>query len=129
MPSTRVKINKGASREIQEELARRMMAATLFFVEQHQQRLNVSNPFPHLTPSKPGEYPRKRTGFLQKSVAYLPLSIPEVMRTWVIKLGYDANAFYGPRLEVMMKRLGLVRTLREILPQMAKIIGQKVSMR
>ena len=127
MPGVAVKVNKAAGQEIRDQLARRMTAAVLYFVAQHQQKLNVSNPIPHLNPSKPGEYPKKRTGFLQSSVAFSPGTLPEISRDLSISIGYDANAFYGPVLEVMRNRLGLVATLHAVLPQMTAIIGQPVT--
>ena len=126
MPKVEMKINPIAPQEIREELARRMAAAVIFMTNYHQDKLNISNPFPHLTPSKPGEYPRKRTGFLQKSVAFTPDSIPEIAKTLRIRIGYDANAFYGPRLEIIMKRLGLVKTLKDCAKPMAAILGMKI---
>lgn len=126
MPKVEMKVNALAPQEIREAIARKMAAAVIFMTNYHQDKLNISNPFPHLTPSKPGEYPRKRTGFLQKSVTFSPDSIPEIARTMRIRVGYDANAFYGPRLEIMMKRLGLVKTLKDCAPMMAKILGMKM---
>ena len=55
---------------VRQEAAKRLLRAALFFQAQHQQRLGVSNPRPHKTPSRPGEYPRKRTGAGQASVVY-----------------------------------------------------------
>lgn len=121
-----IKINPGAASYPKEELGRRMAACVVFYCSQHQKRLGKSNPFPHLNSSKPGEYPRKRTGFLQKSVAYSPVSIQEITNKLDIKVGYDANAWYGPVLEVMRKRLGLVKTLEDLKNQLGAIIGMPV---
>jgi hypothetical protein len=125
MPVT-IKINANLAQFTQQEMGRRLAACVVFYCTQHQQRLGKSNPFPHLNSSKPGEYPRKRTGFLQKSVAYSPVSIQEITSKLDIKVGYDANAFYGPVLEVMRKRLGLVKTLEDLKTQLGAIVGQPV---
>lgn len=122
----KIKINPGAITYPREELGRRMEACVGFYRAQYQLRLNKSNPIPYLNSSKPGEYPRKRTGFLQDSVAYSPTAISEITKTLDIRVGYDANAFYGPILEVMRKRLGLVKTLEDLKNQLGAIIGMPV---
>jgi len=109
------------------EMARRLAAAAVFYVVQHQSRLGKSNPGPlYLKSSKPGEYPRKRTGFLQKSVGYQPDDLQDIEKSMTVRLGYDANASYGPRLEIVMRRLGLVKTLDDLIPQLSAIIGTAV---
>jgi hypothetical protein len=40
-----------------------------------------------------------------------------------VKIGYQKAAFYGPVLEIMMKRSGLVRSLTDITPILSKIAG------
>lgn len=121
-----IEINKKLPQMLKAEMARRLATAAILFVNEHQKRLNKSNPYPHNNPSKPGEYPKKRTGFLQKSVTFQPTNLPELERTLSLKLGYDANAFYGAVLEVRMRRLGLVKTLTDMLPKLARVVGTKM---
>jgi hypothetical protein len=44
--------------------------ATVFFWQKCQEEVGVSNPRPYATPSRPGEPPRKRTGFGQRNIRY-----------------------------------------------------------
>lgn len=68
--------------------------ATVFFWQKLTEELNKSNPRPYRTPSKPGEPPRLRTGFLKKSVQY-QLSEPDMRGT----VGVDRNCKYAVFLE------------------------------
>ncbi len=47
-----------------------IQAAAIYFENAVKIRLNVSNPRPHTTPSRPGEPPRKRTGSLQGNIRH-----------------------------------------------------------
>ena len=69
--------------------------ATVFLHAQCQQALNVSNPRPYDSPSRPGEAPRKRTGFLQRNTLY-DLSKVELRG----RVGVRQNAMYGLFLEL-----------------------------
>lgn len=122
----RIKVDKKFWPQTEDEMAGRMLVAAVFFTSQHQQKLGKSNPSPHTKPSKPGEYPRKRTGFLQKSVGWSPGNVLAVKTSKKILIGYDANAFYGPVLEIMRKRLGLLKTFTDLLPQLSAIVSKPV---
>lgn len=87
------------------------------------QQLGVMNPPPYKTPSKPGEYPRKRTGALQGSVVYEPASPSAAAQAGRVKLGYSTNAFYGAVLELKRARLGLVKALEETRGTIEKLAG------
>jgi len=97
-----------------------LLAAAVFFANQHQQRLGAKTAPPA---SRPGEYPAKRTGFLQASVLWDPISPIEVEQTLRIRAGYLANAFYGPILEFQKQRLGLRKTLTDLEPQLGALAG------
>lgn len=76
--------------------------------------------YPH--PSKPGEAPRKRTGWLQRNVLY---SIdPDAPSAAV---GVQQNARYGAYLEVGTSRVKarpwLLATLERLKDQLAALIG------
>lgn len=107
------------------EMANRLAAAAIFYIGQHQARLNRAFP----PASRPGQYPAKRTGFGQKSVRMVPFQISEIERTLVIQVGYDALAPYMPRLEVLYARLGLQNTLAELVPLLERIIGTPIDVR
>lgn len=122
--SVRIKVDKKFWPKTEDEMAGRMLVAAVYLASQHQQKLGKSNPAPHNKPSKPGEYPRKRTGFLQKSVGWSPGNVLAVKTAKKIQIGYDANAFYGPVLEIMQKRLGLLKTFTDLLPQLSVIVSK-----
>lgn len=90
--------------------------AVVFYFTQLQQALNVSNPRPYKTPSRPGEPPRKRTGFLQRAIAY---ELDEAKGE--ARVGVKANAKYAGFLELGTSRMAarpfLLATLEKFLPQ------------
>ena len=53
---------QAASAQVQQEAARRLQRTAQWFQDQLIARLSLSNPRPYLNSSRPGEYPRKRTG-------------------------------------------------------------------
>lgn len=107
-----VTVNRDAARRaVLEEGARRLLRAAVYFQAYHQEKLSVSNPKPHTTPSLPGEYPRKRTGFGIASVVYGPATVPEIIDGGLkIRLGILQNAWYMIHLEVNVQRLGFQKT-------------------
>ncbi len=74
--------------------------------------------YPH--PSKPGESPRKRTGWLQRNVKY------EVSREGVGRVGVTRNALYGLFLELGTARVRprpwLLATVSKELPALQAIV-------
>lgn len=86
--------------------------AVAFYHTKLLEALNVSNPRPYTTPSKPGEPPRKRTGWLQRNVAY---ELDEAKGE--ARIGVRENAKYGAYLELgtrfMKARPWLVATLKK----------------
>lgn len=108
--------------ETREAAATNLMQAAIFFQAQMMQRLNKTGP----PASKPGQYPRKRTGHLQASILYEPESIPEVARNLYVRVGYGKTASYGSVLEFTKKRLGLIQTLKDLQPQLSALASAKV---
>jgi hypothetical protein len=78
----------------------RLKRAVVFFHTEVLAALNKSNPRPYTTPSKPGEPPRKRTGWLQRNVLY---ELDE--KALEGRVGLTPNAKYGLFLEVGTKRM------------------------
>jgi hypothetical protein len=114
-----------AMQEIRKKAAQRLLAMAAQFVTAHMDFLNVSNPRPHVTPSQPGEYPRKRTGFGQRSVSFQPTSVAGVISAGLkIRVGYLANAEYMLILELRRRRLGLLETLRRTKSRLQVIAQQ-----
>jgi len=101
------------------EGAKRLLRCAVYFQQQHMQRLNKSNPRPYKTPSLPGEYPRKRTGFGQGNIVYGPKTIPEVVAAGLkIHLGMMTNANYMLILEFYRDRQGFLKTMHDLQPQL-----------
>lgn len=120
-----VTINKNVMRDITKEQAGRMISAAEYFAKIHSQRLSVPNPAPYNNSSRPGEYPRSRTGKLARSVTYWPTRIQEVAKKLEVSLGYLPQAFYGGILEKRMRRLGLQRTMADIARQIVSFMKMK----
>lgn len=122
--------------QISERQARKLARAAIYFMSQHQQRLNRPAPavrsrgrVRYVGASAPGEYPRKRTGFLQANVMFRPTTLAAIVREGMIRVGLWSNAFYGAVLEVKFKRLGLRHTLRDLLPQLQALAGVRMNYR
>ena len=115
-------LNESLNSKIGKGLAR----CAEYFETQHKLRLNKSNPAPYLDSSKPGEYPRARTGFGRRNHTYDPASPDEMAAEGAVRLGYLQNAWYMAFLEVYRGRLGLVHTMNTIKAQMARLLNLKI---
>lgn len=111
--------------ELDDACAEGLLRAAVFFQTTHKAKLSVSNPRPHKTPSKPGEYPRLRTGFGRNAVMYEPTTKGEIKQTLTVKIGYLANAWYMALLEVKRRRKGLKDTLELIRQQLQALMVSK----
>lgn len=101
-------------RKAQDAAAKRLLRAAVYFTNQHQLRLSVSNPRPYLTPSKPGEYPRQRTGAGKAGVVYAPSRIPDIIREGlVVRIGQAVNTKYMLILELARARKGFKQTAKD----------------
>lgn len=110
-----------AKQQIAHASAAGLLRAAVFFQTTFKNRLNKSNPRPYLDPSKPGEYPRARTGFGRSNVMYEPTSVAEVEKKGYVRIGFSKNAWYMAYLEVYKGRKGMLATLRDILSQLAAL--------
>jgi hypothetical protein len=109
--------------KVKQEAAKRLLRAALFFQAQHMQRLGVSNPRPHKTPSRPGEYPRKRTGQGQASVVYGPESIAGIAAEMKVRIGLVPSGKHLAILEFGRDRLGFVKTMADLQEQLKALIS------
>ena len=91
---------------------------TVYFWTAVQNAINVSNPRPYITPSKPGEPPRKRTGWFAANVIY---ELDEQKQEG--RVGVTQGAIYGIFLELVMNRPWLLSTLRKVMPQLQGIVA------
>jgi HK97 gp10 family phage protein len=78
------------------------------------------------SPSKPGEPPRKRSGWLQRNVVY------QIDKSALsARVGVTANARYGLYQELGTSRMAarpwLASTAREMAPRLAKLFAEEVA--
>lgn len=109
-------------RELEAAVGNGLARCAVYFQTQHKLRLNSSNPKPYLNSSKPGEYPKARTGFGRDGHAYEPTSPAAMAAEGAVRLGYLANVWYMAFLEVYRGRLGLVHTLNSLKSQLVRIL-------
>jgi hypothetical protein len=108
---------EAAALAAQQEAARRLQRTVQWFWEQHTRRLSVSNPRPYDDSSKPGQYPRKRSGNLIGNVIWSPMDVTGIMAgDYKIRVGLAQPGRYGAILEFWMERLGFLKTLRDTQP-------------
>ena len=112
-----------AKHQIAEEVAKRLLAAAVFFQTQHRLALNKSNAKPYLNSSRPGEYPRARTGFGRNSVVYEPTDLAGIMAEQKVRIGFLEPAWYMEYLAQYRGRLGLQATMERLKGQIAKMLG------
>lgn len=136
--------------QVKEQAAKRLLRAAVFFQQQQMQRLNTSaEPFRkrikfkkgdfvlgpgggkrtgyyvtrYARPSKPGEYPHKRTGNLQANVVLSASSIAQILADGLsVKSGLRENADYGLVLEFLRDRLGFMQTMKDLQPELKAIL-------
>lgn len=139
MIEARVELNVGeVTEQLRAVLTERITRATVFLWQKVQEALNTPNTgerrthrtrrtpsgrkathtvYPH--PSRPGEAPRKRTGWLQRNVRY-------EIEGDTGRVGVAANATYGAYLELgtarMRPRPWLVATLTANLARLQAIV-------
>jgi hypothetical protein len=91
------------------------------FDNQRSQRVSTPNPPPYKDSSKPGEYPRLRTGEGQRALTRLPTEFGEVMRVLRVQVGFVAGKAHLLILEMKRGRLGLQKTLEDLKPILSKL--------
>ncbi len=100
-------------------------------VRQHKEDIN-RNYYPSRVASRPGEFPKRRTGNLRKSVGYAPaainISTVRKAKSLTISLGYDDSicdpakfnslryGASGPGRRYMAPRLMMPNTARSVIP-------------
>ena len=135
MIAARYSMDRTAAAQLRQRQLRALQRATVYLWQHLQQVLNVPNTgqrrkrkygrgsytvYPN--PSKPGEAPRKRTGFLQRNVKY------DIDRKNIsARVGVTENARYGAYLELLMDRPWLLVTARRLMPQMVRMMIAEVS--
>jgi hypothetical protein len=99
-----------------QQIGRDLVVAAVTLTNEHKRRLNISNPRPYHTPSKPGEYPRKRLGFGQAGLIFSPSSPGEVASMFfpAVVVGFTAATWYMEHLAEDKGRLGLLDTVDDM---------------
>ncbi len=106
---------------INRQAAEMLLRIVVLFENTHRNRVGKANPPPYTDSSKPGEYPRLRTGGGQRGLTHEPASVAEVMKTGVIRVGFTTNARHMLILELARDRKGLLDTLADLRPVMAQM--------
>ncbi len=118
-----------AMEAIRRQAAENLLAAAVFFENSLRQKVSKPSPFfvgprggrNYYDPSKPGEYPKLRTGAGQKSITHQPERVSEVMETMYVRVGYVLGNHYFLALEFEQHRKGLIDLLDEMRPQLAAL--------
>ena len=80
--------------------------------------------------SKPGQFPRRRTGNLVRSIVIAPNTVGEIVRRQLsVGLGYGPRAPYGKILEDYRKRLGLAEIVRRHRALLVAALGEPASVK
>lgn len=110
-------------RELDLEIAKRLLAAALLLQAEHKRDLSKANPAPHRHSSKPGEYPRARTYNLRDAVEVEPRSPAGIADNGLkVRVGYLKSAEYI--LELTKKnRKNVEDTAQRIKGRLRAIIG------
>ncbi len=99
-----------------------LLRAAVFLQLQLRQRLERKvNDYQNSNPSAPGEYPAVVTGALRDGVLYEPTTPAQVAKEGEVRVGYAANTNYGAILELRKKRLGIEKTVQDLLPQLSAL--------
>lgn len=97
--------------------AQGLVDAARFLAEQHRQALGQAAP----PASRPGEYPRRRTGRLQRSVTVSPATAAEAKRTKRVGIAYDQGK--APHAQYLEDRKGIEDTVEQHKGELLAIIA------
>lgn len=114
-----------ATRAILDAAYEAILRATVLFWKSLQQALSVPAGWlgRQRAGSRPGEPPRKRSGWLQRHVVY-----EQDKANLTTRVGLLANALYGLHLELgtknILPRPWFLATLRRLLPSLSAAVGR-----
>lgn len=101
-----------------------LLAVATAVAREHRSRLGVQNPPPdYLESSRPGEYPRRRTGRGQRSVTVEPAIAEEAGERGYVDVGHEQDAWYMQWLADRAQRRGLADTLADMRGELERIAG------
>lgn len=73
--------------------------------------------------SRAGEYPRADTGMLRAGISRYEKTVQQVMASGRVFIGLRKRVWYGAYLEVVYQRLGLARTLQDMIVELQAMAG------
>jgi hypothetical protein len=73
--------------------------------------------------SIPGQYPHGRTWTGRDAVMCHPSDLKEIARLGYIRVGFTANAWYMPYLELEKQRLGIFHTFDQLKPAIENLLA------
>lgn len=115
-----MRLNPDALYQIKLAAAERMLKAANTLKERLQ--IEVDTPYPRA--SRPGEYPRKRTGTGQREVFVIPETPEGVIANGMdVFIGHSNFAWYMPFLEREKGRLGIFSLFKEMQPLLQAIMA------
>jgi hypothetical protein len=124
MSRTVMRVNvANAYGELRKSIAKRLIVAAVTLANEHQKNLSVGNPSPHDTPSKPGEYPRLRTGFGRAQVTADPMDVTAVEKSLSVTVSIREAGWYLEWLVEGQGRLGLLDTFEEHRQRISQLVG------
>ena len=115
-----------AAAKVEREMAKRLLRAATFFQVQHMNRVsrpNVKIGRKWVDNSKPGEYPRLRTGHGRAGVVMDASSIDDVVANGMrIRIGQSQASWYMPFLELERDRLGYIKSAEELIAMVMALV-------
>jgi hypothetical protein len=134
--------------KIKKQTAENLLAAAVLYENTLRQKVSTPSPFKkqarvrdtsktltggpvgstyrvYYEPSRPGQYPKLRTGAGQKSITHEPTTVKEVMQTMYVRVGYVQGDHHLLFLEFGRGnnggRKGLIDLLDEMRPQLSAL--------
>lgn len=123
-----------------EAAAEGLLAAAVFFENTLRQKVSVPSPFytvkrtrdtragkkgtsyrVYYDPSRPGEYPKLRTGLGRNALTHQPETRAEVVANGYVRVGYVYGDHHLLMLEMEQDRKGLIDLLDELRPQLSEL--------
>lgn len=98
--------------------AQGLVDAAQYLAEKHRAAVGQSAP----PASRPGQYPRRRTGRLQRSVKVSPASASEARRTKRVAITYDQGV--APHAQLLADRKGIEDTVERHRGELLAIIAR-----
>lgn len=110
---------------LEAEWSNRLLRAAVTLQTEHMANINVFNPIPYDQPGMKGDYPKKRTGFLQAHIWIEPTDPKEIAKRGHVRIGYAKAATYGMWLELRGWK-GIWDTALSIITKLYDVVGKGI---